>query len=362
MYGTKLRRNFFEFFRIFSLFFTIVCVLLRPSAAAQGVREGLLLCCNTVIPSVFPFLVLTPLLLSGAFARVFGIFLLPYTRFCLHIRSTKAPAALLLGLLGGFAGGAAGIAALVNTGDITPAEAETLLCCTVNAGPGFVVSGIGAAMLGSAAAGWYLFAALSAASLFCGMGAALFQKHTAFHKHETPSCNTKIASTTLVSAIKSAVSSMLNLCGFITFFAFLQHTFLPQNTPFAVRFLCGMLLEVTTACRLACDGVFALRLFFCCAALSVMSGSILLQVRALTPPPVRIAPLIKTRLLHLPLSLLFLSLLLHFFPLSRAVFLGTMKDPAYLQMPIDVIPFVLLLFCVVVCSLPARLPFPQNRL
>ena len=80
MYRTKLLRRFFEVFRFFCIFFTLICVLLRPAVAAAGVREGLLLCCNTIIPSIFPFLVLSPLLLSGRFAQWLGLFLLPYTR------------------------------------------------------------------------------------------------------------------------------------------------------------------------------------------------------------------------------------------------------------------------------------------
>ncbi|MEG0910117.1 MAG: hypothetical protein RSF70_00895 [Ruthenibacterium sp.] len=360
MYKTKVRHRLFEIFRIFCVIFTLVCILLRPAVAAEGVRQGLLLCCNTVIPSIFPFLVLTPLLLYGSCSRLFGLLLLPYTRL-LGIRSPKAPAALLLGLLGGFASGAAGVATLTDAGDITPKEAEILLCCTVNAGPAFVVSGVGSAMLGNLTAGWFLFASLSAASFCCGLCAAAFSPKQSVAPPPNP-LFTKDTPQTLVSALKSAVLSMLTLCGFITFFAFLQHTLLPQNTPYAARFLSCMLLEVTSACRLACEGMPALRLFLCCASLSIMGCSILLQVRALMPPQVRLAPLVQTRLLHLPLSLLFLSALLHFFPLALPTYFTLLKDPAYLQMPIDVIPLVFFLFCAVVCSLPAPLPFPKKRL
>ena len=77
-----------------------------PGAAAGGVLRGLSVCYETVIPALFPFLVLSRLLLESA-ANALGLLLLPYTRL-LGLHSTKAPAAMLCGVLGGFAGGAKG--------------------------------------------------------------------------------------------------------------------------------------------------------------------------------------------------------------------------------------------------------------
>lgn len=58
---------------------------------------------------------------------------------------------MLCGVLGGFAGGAKAVDVLYRTGELTAAEAALLLVCTIGSGPGFVVSSLGAMMLGSAA-------------------------------------------------------------------------------------------------------------------------------------------------------------------------------------------------------------------
>jgi len=70
--------------------------------------------------------------------------------------------------------------------------------------------------------------------------------------------------------------------------------------------LCAVLLEVCSGCDLASrTGRWGSLL--CCAALSVQGLSVLLQVRTICPPEMTLRPLYRSRLLHLPLSLAFIS-------------------------------------------------------
>ena len=105
--------------------FAAASVFLRPGAAAGGVLRGLSVCYETVIPALFPFLVLSRLLLESRAASALGLLLRPYTRL-LGLHSPKAPAAMLCGVLGGFAGGAKAVDVLYRTGELTAAEAR---CC-----------------------------------------------------------------------------------------------------------------------------------------------------------------------------------------------------------------------------------------
>ena len=162
----KIKRALAELVWTGALLFAAASVFLRPGAAAGGVLRGLSVCYETVIPALFPFLVLSRLLLESRAASALGLLLRPYTRL-LGLHSTKAPAAMLCGVLGGFAGGAKAVDVLYRTGELTAAEAALLLVCTIGSGPGFVVSSVGALMLGSAGAGWlphFLFACANAAA------------------------------------------------------------------------------------------------------------------------------------------------------------------------------------------------------
>ena len=169
----KIKRALAELVWTGALLFAAASVFLRPGAAAGGVLRGLSVCYETVIPALFPFLVLSRLLLESRAANALGLLLRPYTRL-LGLHSPKAPAAMLCGVLGGFAGGAKAVDVLYRTGELTAAEAALLLVCTIGSGPGFVVSSVGALMLGSAGAGWLLLGAQLGASLVCGLAAALF--------------------------------------------------------------------------------------------------------------------------------------------------------------------------------------------
>ena len=100
----KIKRALAELVWTGALLFAAASVFLRPGAAAGGVLRGLSVCYETVIPALFPFLVLSRLLLESRAASALGLLLRPYTRL-LGLHSPKAPAAMLCGVLGGFAGG-----------------------------------------------------------------------------------------------------------------------------------------------------------------------------------------------------------------------------------------------------------------
>ena len=96
----KIKRALAELVWTGALLFAAVSIFLRPAAAAGGVLRGLGVCYETVIPALFPFLVLSRLLLESRAASALGLLLRPYTRL-LGMRSPKAPAAMLCGVLGG---------------------------------------------------------------------------------------------------------------------------------------------------------------------------------------------------------------------------------------------------------------------
>lgn len=378
----------------FALLFAAACVVLRPAVAAGGVLRGLGLCYETVIPALFPFMVLSRLLLESSAAKWFGLLLRPYTRL-LGLRGKKAPAALLCGLLGGFACGAQAVDALYREGELGRGEAARLLVCTIGSGPGFIVGGVGALMLGRAGAGRLLLAAQVGASLLCGCiaagvaaarrlrnsglrraavacaaavsGTAVLTAPNAVSGPAMPKAppagsyiltkaqrtGSNISSkapqagskaiiseapqTGFVPAVRSAVTATVTLCGYVTLFSFFAAIVVPAGAPALLRYCAMLPLEVTSACRAACETAGAWRSELCCAALSVMGASVFFQVRALTSHEISLGPLLFSRLIHLPLALLLFRTLARLFPHALAA--GAQLDAAILpamRMPPDV--------------------------
>ena len=299
----------------------LVLLFSRPLDCIEGIRAGLRSCTEQVIPSLFPFFIVSAIITASPLAQVLGFAAWPYVRFCLGIRDRRAATALLLAWLGGFAVAARVIDQMHTDGAVTTRQAQLLLACGVGSGPAFVINTVGCILLGSPRLGWCLFAALSLANLATGLAARLFlgggpagSRYDGCRRGQTPG-----SGVSLVTAVQSATQSMLAVCGFVTFFSFLNGAlgaFLPSSG--GLRAALAMLLEVTGGCVQASRLTGAAAVYGCCAALSLMGLSVFLQVRALLKPSISLAALAAARPVHLAFSLGFLRLLLGVVPGAAA--------------------------------------------
>ena len=81
----------------------MLLLILDTKTAIQGAQEGIRLCIMTVIPSLFPFFVLSSLL-TGALTGVRLRFLRPIGKLCRMPAGSES--LLLIGMLGGYPTGA----------------------------------------------------------------------------------------------------------------------------------------------------------------------------------------------------------------------------------------------------------------
>ncbi len=296
----------------------LLLLILQPSASTKGVLAGLESCAFQVIPALFPFFVVTGLILESPLAEWLGLSVYPVTRLGLGIRQRRASTVLLLCWLGGFAVAASAISRLYQQGRLCRRQAMLLLVCGVGSGPAFVVNTVGLLMLGSAPLGVCLLGAMLTANVctalvFRILFAVLPEKcePAASVLHSTGETNRP---TGLVGSIQNAVHSMLTVCGFVVFFRFLCETAAQALSLGAPGFfaLCAG-LEVTSGCAAgaALPGCAAMA---CCAALSMQSLSVFLQVRALLCRELPIWPLAAARPLQLGFSLLFFRLFVRWLP------------------------------------------------
>ena len=112
----------------------------RPVSAA--VTDSLGLCANVLLPTLFPFFVLSSLLTECRFpARARG--LMPRL---LGLPNSMTPA-VVLGAVGGYPVGARTVAQLYVQGRCSKEQAVQALAFCNNAGPAFVIGAIGGGML-----------------------------------------------------------------------------------------------------------------------------------------------------------------------------------------------------------------------
>ena len=154
-----------------ALFFPVffgAALLFFPDVSAAAAREGVTLCLQTVLPSLFPFFVLSSLLVQSDVPRLLSR-AMAGVMYPLFGVSGAGASALILGLLGGYPVGARTVAELYGRGEIAREEAEHLLAFCNNSGPGFFLGVCGTAVFGSARAGMYLYLIHVGAALVTGV-------------------------------------------------------------------------------------------------------------------------------------------------------------------------------------------------
>jgi sporulation integral membrane protein YlbJ len=209
---------FGSFFFCFISVFLLALTVKNADIAIRYMQTGLRLCAVSVIPSLFPFMVISELLVASGigklaerlagrpFSRLFGI-------------SGTASAAILLGLLCGFPVGAKTTVSLYDKGYITKKEAERLLTVCNVPSSGFLISTVGVALFSDRTFGVFLFLAAILASLLTGVIGRLLSRP----QQEIP-CHADIKMPTVgvntfTSAVSSATRSMLSVCAYVVFFS-----------------------------------------------------------------------------------------------------------------------------------------------
>lgn len=130
---------------LFSLI-TLTALLLFPTWALEGARNGLLVWFHTILPTLFPFMCLSDLLISTGSAKLISSCLSPFMAPLLRTSSISSYA-ILIGFITGMPLGARTCASMTEKEMISKSEAQFLLCFCNNASPMYVISIIGVSML-----------------------------------------------------------------------------------------------------------------------------------------------------------------------------------------------------------------------
>ncbi len=155
---------------VIRFFFLLCCtglVLVFNKAAAEGISIGIELCLNRIIPSIFPMMLISCVVVECGYAGKIGRALSPVTSRLFGLPG-QAGTAVLLSVIGGYPAGARAVAALYERGEITKEQASCMAQFCFCAGPAFLVGVVGG-ITGSAAAGWLLLGVQLAAVIITGM-------------------------------------------------------------------------------------------------------------------------------------------------------------------------------------------------
>ena len=195
----------------------LVLFLTKAGAVRAAAAEALGLCARSVIPALFPFLVVSSLLLSLGLGELLSPMLAGLMEPLFRVDGVGS-SALLLGLIGGYPIGAKAAADLYRGGFLSRPEAERLLTFCNNSNPVFLISVLGAGVFGSVRAGVWLWLIHLLSALLTGL---LFRNHGGPARRQaggTAAFQAVSLSAAFVAAVRESLSGMLSVCAFMTFF------------------------------------------------------------------------------------------------------------------------------------------------
>lgn len=223
-------------------------LLEHSAAASEAIRQGIQVCMLQIVPSLYGFLILTGILLRMGLHQKLGRLFRPFALHLLHMTQGEF-AVFLCSQLGGYPVGVQMLSDLVRQGEIPPRRAARLAGVCFGSGPAFVLSLVGTALYPGVPGGSLLFC--------CGMGANLIlavifrpEKPDSPGAAPVPAMPLSLA---VVSATRSAASSLCSMCGMILLFRLLLApvpALLPDGLPESIQTGSLSLLEISWITRM----------------------------------------------------------------------------------------------------------------
>lgn len=318
-----------------------LALMLYPSQSMQAAKDGLTLCYNVIIPSLFPFFVLSSLVVELGLAGYLGRLLEGLMRPLFHVSGACA-CAFALGFIGGYPVGAKTAISLYEKGMCTKTEAERLLAFCNNSGPAFILGVVGAGVFASSRVGVLLYLAHAAASVCIGLLFRFYKAAPGRGKTEPgpqPQFRAQRFAAAFTGSVKNSFLSTLNICAFVIFFTVvIKLLFLSGLLPglaellgsilapfgmtqaWAERMLTGIIEISSGVWTLSGDGALAGRMSMAAFMLGWAGVSVHCQVLSfIGGSGLSVRTYLVGKLLHGGLSALFVAGLVRLFPLEAPV-------------------------------------------
>lgn len=199
----------------------VLALIVWPQRSAAAARDGLLLCYNVIIPSLFPFFVLSSLVVELGMAGYIGRIVERIMRPLFNVPGVCA-SALVLGLIGGYPVGAQTAVGLYEKGLCSKTEAERLLAFCNTSGPAFILGVAGAGIFCDSRIGILLYLVHAAAAVCVGMVFRFYKRSkTEGRDSGRAPFYAQRLSTAFTGSVKNSFTAIFNICAFVVFFTVL---------------------------------------------------------------------------------------------------------------------------------------------
>lgn len=219
----------------------MLVMILDTRTAIMSAREGITLCVRTVVPSLFPFFVLSGVINSCLLGQSFRL-IQPLGRLCKIPKGAES--LLILGFLAGYPIGAQLITGAYQERSLTQKSAKRMLGFCNNAGPAFIF-GMLSPLFTSGKTVWFLWSIHILSALITGWILPTAEEATA---QISPK-----AGITFPESLQRATKATAGVCGWVILFriilGFCNRWFM-WLFPTTIQVLVSGLLELANGCVL----------------------------------------------------------------------------------------------------------------
>ena len=215
-----------------------ICLVIFSKSNLTATKNGLTLWATCVVPSLFPFFVITNLLTHTKVVKFVGKLLDKFMRPIFNVPGIGG-FAFVMGLISGYPVGAKIVSDFREEGLVSKDEGERMLAFTNNSGPLFIISSVGISLFGDTTTGLILLGTHILSCITVGIILGKFSKKSdeEFRNNRLDLYNNKLRNSSkkndpssnnvtfknlgevLGNSINSSISTILMIDGFVVIFS-----------------------------------------------------------------------------------------------------------------------------------------------
>ncbi len=327
-YGKTDKANIFVFRYLsgaFATFVTAFILLKFPACSAEGVKKGIEICVNSLIPALYPFMILTNIFISSKAADLKIPFLEGLCRSAFRLPGYCA-AVIVFSLIGGLPIGAKMSAELYERGLISREQWRRMLCFCVNPGPAFVISAVGMSALGSKKTGAVIYISLVFASLLIGFISRFFASDTETYISIPVQDKGERKGSVAERAVIKSSKSLLAVCSWVVAFSCLCEIIVNLDLSEGMESFLICIAEMTRGSLVAVES-YPVPIVAAVIGFSGICGHFQLMGET-GKAGLKYKHFLVSRIICSGLSALICGLLLKLFPMAQATFAVGIKPEA----------------------------------
>lgn len=246
--------------------FLMICLITSPLKYINTATDGIMLWVNNLLPSLFPFFVLTKILMDLNFFEKFSVKLTPFINKLFGVNGS-ASYIFLISILGGYPLGSKLVLDAYKAGKINQIEAYRLCTFTSVSGPLFIIGTVGTSMLFNPLYGYIIIISHVAGAVINGITYKKFLPKNYCNIQDVRLLNKKPPDNILTSAITTSIENILCIGGLVCIFYVGMQAF---SSLIPMHAIIQGIIEITNGCYQISLQPYSdiLKTMLCCALIT----------------------------------------------------------------------------------------------